>query len=121
MTQERKDKISRAKLGQKHSLKTREKMSESRRGHGVSPETRSKISRTLEGHLHPPERRAALSRAKAQYLYELTDPEGEIYVTESITEFARQYNLNQGNLSNVVHGKRKFHKGWTGRILERLK
>ena len=121
MTQERKDKISRAKLGQKHSLKTREKMSESRRGHGVSPETRSKISRTLEGHLHPPERRAALSRAKAQYLYELTDPEGEIYVTESITEFARQYNLSQGNLSNVVHGKRKSHKGWTGRIVEKLR
>lgn len=121
MTQERKDKISRAKLGQKHSLKTREKMSKSQRGHGVSPETRDKISQSLEGHLHPPERRAALSRAKAQYLYELTDPEGEIYVTESITEFARQYNLSQGNLSNVVHGKRKSHKGWTGRILEKLK
>jgi hypothetical protein len=121
MTQERKNKISRAKLGQKHSLKTKEKMSESKRGHGVSPETRSKISRTLEGHLHSPERRAALSRAKSQYLYELTDPEGEIYVTESITEFARQCNLSQGNLSNVVHGKRKSHKGWTGRILEKLK
>jgi hypothetical protein len=104
MTQERKDKISRAKMGQKHSLETRQKMSESRRGH-----------------LHPPERRAALSRAKAQYLYELTGPEGEIYVTESITEFARQYDLGQGNLSNVVHGKRKSHKGWTGRILEKLK
>jgi len=96
-------------------------MSKSRRGRDVSPETRSKISRTLEGRLHPPERRIALSRAKAQYLYELTDPDGEIYVTESITEFARQYNLSQGNLSNVVHGKRNHHKGWTGRIVEKIK
>jgi hypothetical protein len=36
-------------------------------------------------------------------------------------DFARQYNLDYSHLSKVAHGKRPTHKGWTGRIVEKLK
>lgn len=44
----------------------------------------------------------------------LKSPEGYIVEIEgTLTSFAIKYNLQLGNLSSVINGRRKSHKGWT--------
>lgn len=43
----------------------------------------------------------------------LISPEGlEYSISGSISEFARTHGLQLGNLSSVINGRRKSHKGW---------
>jgi hypothetical protein len=90
--------------GKEHSEGTRQKIAERRRQYSQTP--KGKIMNKLKSQL---------------YLYELIDPDGEVYVTDHLFDFARQYCLTNCSLNKVVHGKQRQHKGWTGRILERLK
>jgi len=90
-------------------------------GKNHTPETRGKMSsmrkqRNQETH----GRHAVYKRAAQKYLYELIDPDGEVYVTENLFDFSKQYGLTNANLSKVVNGKFSHHRGWTGRIIERL-
>ncbi len=133
ISQEARDRISRANLGKVVSQKTRDKLSRASMGkqHFLgkrhTPETKAKMSlaqmgnQNFLGKTHSQEARNRISRGRLRHLYEFTDPNGEIYATENLADFAKQYDLSQGNLVNVVHGKRKSHKGWTGRIIENLK
>jgi hypothetical protein len=130
VSQEVRDRISRANLGRVVSQETRDKLSQANMGNQNflgkthTPETKAKMSlaqmgnQNFLGKTHTQEIRNRISRGRLRHLYELTDPSGEIYVTENLTDFAKQYGLSQGNLANVIHGKRKTHKGWTGRIVE---
>jgi predicted GIY-YIG superfamily endonuclease len=44
----------------------------------------------------------------------LKNPSGEkIEIEGTLTSFAQKYNLQIGNLSSVINGRRKSHKGWT--------
>lgn len=43
----------------------------------------------------------------------ITDPKNNIYKTHNLSEFCREHNLNQGNMSAVAKGKIKHNKGWT--------
>jgi hypothetical protein len=110
-TEETKKKISETKIGERnpnwgktHSPETRRRISEGQRGRKQSEETKQKIALT-----------------KARYLYELIDPDGEVYITDNLFEFSKQYGLTNPALSLVVKGKQNHHKGWTGRIVEQLR
>ncbi len=50
---------------------------------------------------------------KNQYLFIATDSQGTMVVSNNQSEFARQHNLSQGNITECLNGKRKSHKGWT--------
>ena len=108
ISQEARDKISRAHTDKVVSQETRDKLSRANMG-----------SQYFLGKTHTQEARSKIAQARLRYLCELTDPNGEIYVTDNLTDFAKQHDLSQGNLVNVIHGKRKSHKGWTGHIIER--
>lgn len=108
ISQEARDKISRAHTDKVVSQETRDKLSRANMG-----------SQHFLGKTHTQEARSKIAQARLRYLCELTDPNGEIYVTDNLTDFAKQHDLSQGNLVNVIHGKRKSHKGWTGHIIER--
>jgi hypothetical protein len=110
-TEEMKKKISQTKTGElnpnwgkTHSPETRRRISEGQRGRKQSEETKQKIALT-----------------KVRYLYELIDPDDEIYITDNLREFSKQYGLTNSSLSLVVKGKHNHHKGWTGRIVEQLR
>ena len=45
--------------------------------------------------------------------YSLKSPEGEVFVGVNLSQLARDFNLDNGNLSNVNNGKSKSCKGWT--------
>ena len=47
------------------------------------------------------------------YYWELKSPEGKIYNTTNLSEFARNNNLNINCLFRMMNGKRNHHKGWT--------
>jgi hypothetical protein len=116
--------------GCKASPETRQKISQATKGNKRSLgrrhtlETRAKISRAKTGKKGKPlsrHHRNMLYQGTLKYLYEFIDPSGEVYITDNIHDFARQYKLDYSHLSKVAHGKRPQHKGWTGRIAEALR
>lgn len=44
----------------------------------------------------------------------VTDPEGNVYMGENLSEFCRTHNLHRGHMSAVCGGSLLHHKGWTG-------
>ena len=89
-------------------------------GRRHSEGTRQKIAERAKQYSQTPKGKA-MNRLNAQrYLYELIDPDGEVYVADNLFDFAKQYNLINSSLNKVVHGKQGAHKGWTARIVERL-
>jgi len=113
--------------GWKASKETRLKMSRSKLGKPLPQKTRENMSRSLLGNQrflgkkHKQETKKKMANGSVKYIYEFVGPDGEIYITDNAKELARQHNLNDGHLSQVVHGKRTHHKGWTGRIVEALR
>jgi Ni/Co efflux regulator RcnB len=103
------------------SMETRRKMSESRKGKSHAPEVRRKMSEKQKGRVQSQKTRRKISVARAWYLYELIDPNGEVYITDNLFDFSKQYKLDNGALNRVVRGLASRHKGWTGRIAEYLR
>jgi len=90
-------------------------------GKNHSPEAKSKISEKQQAYRATPEGKTMGKLKSQKYLYELIDPSGEVYVTENLFDFSKQYELINSCLNKVVNGSAKQHKGWTGRIVEKLK
>lgn len=114
--------------GKPRSEETKRKMSEARRGekHPLwgkkhSEETKRKMSETRTGKVFSDKTKRNMRLAQRKYLYEFIDPIGEVYVTDCLSEFCKQYGLSAGELSQVVNGKKAHHKGWTGQVIERLR
>ena len=97
--------------GKTHSQESKEKMSESKRG--------EKHNRF--GTQHSEDTKLKMKLAKIKYLCEFVDRDGEVYITDCLSDFGRQHGLSVSGLSNVIHGKISHHKGWTGRIVEKLR
>jgi hypothetical protein len=90
-------------------------------GKNHSEETKAKIAARQRAYRATPEGKTMGKLLRQKYLYELIDPNGEVYVTENLFDFSKQYGLANASMNKVVNGKSAHHKGWTGRILERLK
>jgi group I intron endonuclease len=43
----------------------------------------------------------------------LISPTGDTYTVENLNQFCRDHHLSAGNISEMIRGKRKSHKGWT--------
>lgn len=128
ITDERRQKISRAHKGKIVSAEARRKIGDASRGRKMSPETRQKMSERSRGEnnhffgkKHSDEFKHKRSLESAVYQYKLISPLGEEYTTHSLTLFASQHDLQQGCLSLVAGGHRKHHKGWRVEILETLR
>jgi group I intron endonuclease len=110
-TEESRDKMSRSKQGEKNN----------RFGVRLSQETRQKMSRSALGRKCSEETKKKMSAAKAKYLYEIIDPGGNVYTTNSLSRFSREHGLECSMMARVVKGKACHYKGWTGRIVETLR
>lgn len=76
---------------------------------------------SVSGRPHSMESIEKIRKKKELFRYEILAPDGTIHTTCSLSEFAKRHGLEQSALCAVVNGKRKHHKGWTGRIVEKLK
>lgn len=54
-----------------------------------------------------------IGRRKARFYYKIKSPDGKIYEVKHASLFGREHGLNSGNLSRLLNGKCKSHKGWT--------
>jgi len=116
-TPEQIEKVRQAHLGKKRSEETRRRISEGRKGivfsaghlknlsiarrkRVISQASRLKASRTSKGKINIKK-------------YRLISPSGEEFITENgLSLFCEQHGLATGNMWNVLHGKRRHHKGW---------
>ncbi len=114
MSQETKDKISKANTGSKRSIETRKNMSDAHRGKVLSPEQKKKISDANKGENNAfyGKKHTQESLDKLSKIYTIISPKGEIMTIKNMAEHCRKYNLNEGNMNSMVKGNRKSCQGW---------
>jgi hypothetical protein len=121
-------KSNKRRTGTRHTEKTKFLMQQKAKGRKLTEETKQKLREKAKlrvgvGWKHKEKTKIKISNANCRYLYELTDPNGEIFITDDLVYFCKknpQYSLIRRSLCSVVHGKQKQHRGWTVRILENL-
>jgi hypothetical protein len=116
-----KQKISASNKRAYESEDLRRRVSESRKGEGNPSWGRKGKASARWGVAHTEAARRKMSRSRERFLYELINSNGEVYITSNLREFADQYGLANTHLYNIINGKAKQYKGWTGCIIERLR
>jgi group I intron endonuclease len=101
LSEEHKQKISKAHKGKVLSKETIDKMIAYRTGRNLSESCRQKIS---ESH--------------SKNTYELKNKNGITLVIKNLSKFCKENNLSQGYFSRMIKGERKTYKGWTIKVLD---
>jgi hypothetical protein len=83
----------------------------------------------MTGQKHTPEAKAKMSAAMTGKMtgenhpmfgrttYELTNPEGNIFVPNEFCKFCKDMNLCHSAMRRVALGKQKHHKNWTCKVI----
>jgi len=117
------------------SVETRQRWSQQRKGEGGAfwgrkhtDETKRKMSEAQLGEKHylwgkspSEETRKKMSESRCLYLCEFTDPSGNCFTVKNLAQFAKDHGLTSQCLYMLIHGKIRKHKGWAGKIIEKLK
>ena len=123
MPQETRAKIARALTGRKRPPEVIEKMAKGRTGILHTEETKRKMSESRRGKKKGPHSDAAkrrISEGKAKYEYEVTDPDGNAYMTRSLNMLCKEHGLLQSHMSATARGEMNSYKGWKVRIVQDL-
>lgn len=114
MSEETKEKIRQANLGKKASIETRKKLSESHKGIRLSDEAKAKMSQRLKGRKFSPEHLRKIAETReSKTVYQVVSPTGVHHEVRNMKQFCIEHGLQPSNMSEVVNGKVKQHKGWT--------
>lgn len=116
-------------FGLKHSEKTKRLMRKRKLDNPVwlgkhhSPESLEKMRNAHKGKIISQSQKDKLSKINEIYEYQLIDPYGNEYKTKSLNRFCIDNNLSRVCMGRLVskNPKQKQHKGWTAKILRRLK
>lgn len=79
----------------------------------VARMAQTKTGRNKENHVGV----ASMADVKSKN-FVLTGPDGVVYEGRNLAEFCKQNGLSSGNMTQVMNGQRKQHKGWTGHYVE---
>ena len=60
-----------------------------------------------------------INGAKKMKMVEFTSPEGMTFKYKNINEFCVLNNLDRQHILKCLTGKRKYHKGWTAKYIEK--
>ena len=114
MSQETRDKIAAANLGQKRSDEARQNMSNAHKGKTVPIETRKKMSVAQSGanNAFYGKKHTQESIDKFSKTYTIVSPEGEVMTIKNMAEHCRKYNLHKGNMNSMAKGNRPSCQGW---------
>lgn len=91
-----------------------------------SEERKEKIRKKRKsrtGYKHSEETKNKQMEKKCKYLYEIKSPNGEVLITNNLSDFCRknpQYGLYRRLMCDVANKKQTHHKGWTVLILEHI-
>ncbi len=116
---ETREKLSKAHTGLKRSKEAKKRMSEARKGMKFSKNHKKNLSISRKKRITTDITRQKMSRTSKGKInikqFKLIDPNGNIYITKNgLTLFCEEHNLTGPNIHQVITGKRKHHKGWTG-------
>jgi group I intron endonuclease len=103
LSQETRDKISKVQMGKKAKKSTKQKMSKTHKKRMENPELRKRISQTL--------------RKTSTLKKPIVRSDGVEF--ESISECARQMGTTSPDLWATLNGKRKTHKGYSFKYLDK--
>jgi hypothetical protein len=123
MSEETRAKIARALTGKKRPPEVIKKMAKGRTGILHTEETKRKMSESRRGKKKGPHSDAAkqrISEGKAKYEYEVTDPNGNTYMTRSLNMLCKEHGLLQSHMSATARGEMNGYKGWKVRIVQNL-
>lgn len=59
-----------------------------------------------------------LSAKKRAKNWEITNPEGDTFIINNLTQYCKKHGLDHGNMSNVASGRYKQYKGYICKRLE---
>jgi group I intron endonuclease len=115
MSQETKDKIAAANIGQKRSDKQRQNMSNAHKGKILPIEQRKKISDANKGENNAfyGKKHTQKELDKMSKTYIVISPSGEVINIKNMAEHCRKYGLNNKNMNAMVNGHRPSCQGWT--------
>jgi len=106
-------------------------MSDMKKGIPIPEERKKKISLGNMGKVVSEETKQKLREHNVKYLYEIKDPEGNIYTTDNLNHFCKMNELDTAAMQRVCSRKQKSHTpkrkdrvpnvvGWTVRILAHI-
>ncbi len=101
LSEEHKQKISKAHKGKILSKETVDKMIAYRTGRNLTDSCKQKIS-----------------KAHSKNTYELKNIDGTILIIKNLAKFCKDNNFSQSYFSRIMGGERKTYKGWTIKILD---
>lgn len=113
-SEETRKKLSEAHKGRKLNDKQRQALLNSNYNRIISKATRQKMSLAKKGIPLSDSHKQSLKLIKRRGReFELVSPEGILFQGTHLKDFAKKHNLTASNLSHVLAGKLKSHKGWT--------
>lgn len=113
-SEETRAKIKKANLGKHLSEETKAKISESSLGKRVSEETKAKISEARRGHITSQETKDKMSNSQVKKL--IVDQNGIVY--DGVNIAARTLGISPGNISAVLHSRRKTCNSYIFKFVE---
>lgn len=126
-SEETKKKIAKANKGKQRSLETIEKLKKINLGRIHSDDARQNMRIAQLGRTHSDISKQKMSIAqklsnhergfKPTCYVQLISPEGEVYNLLGYSKFCKDNDLDGPTITNVLRGKYKYHKKWTGRYL----
>lgn len=100
-----------------HTDKTKLKISKSKKGTKFPDELKPKVSQRTKqmwknGVFSTKEYRETLSQSLCKKEYRITNKSGEVYYTNNIAKFAKQFDIDFSPLYKMAKGKLKYYKEW---------
>lgn len=92
------------------SQETRDKISKANKGKKRTPEQKLKYSLNNCNKDPAVRKKKADSLSKLNYI--ITDPNGKIYKVKNLSEFCREHNLLRASMREIYTGRYSQHKGW---------
>jgi len=105
-------------LGKTLSEDHKQKISKAHKGKVLSKETVNKMIAYRTGRNLTESCKEKISQSHSKNTYELTNKDGTILTIKNLSKFCKENNLHQSAFVRIMNGERKYHKNWTIKLLD---
>jgi len=105
-------------LGKTLSEDHKQKISKAHKGKVLSKETVNKMIAYRTGRNLTESCKEKISQSHSKNTYELTNKDGTTLTIKNLSKFCKENNLHQSAFVTIMNGERKYHKNWTIKKLD---
>ena len=105
-------------IGRPLSEEHKQKLSKAHKGKVLSKETVDKMIAYRTGRKLTKSCKEKISQSHSKNTYELKNKDGTILIIKNLAKFCRDNNFSQSYFSRILREERKTYKGWTIKILD---